>query len=48
MTKAIKKRIPGMKNLSGTETLVRYVKLRTRIAITKKAPIANSPEAIAL
>jgi len=34
--------------LSGIENFVKYVKLIIKIEITKKAPIAISPEAIAL
>jgi hypothetical protein len=48
ITKAIKNRIPGAKNLIGIENLVRYVKLRMSMPKAKKAPIAYSPEAKAL
>jgi hypothetical protein len=48
ITKAIKNRIPGTKNLSGIEIFVKYVKLSATTAITRNAPIAISPEANAL
>jgi hypothetical protein len=42
MTKAVKRRIPGMKNLSGIEILLKYVKARRKTAIARKPEITYS------
>jgi hypothetical protein len=42
------KRIPGTKNLSGIDIFVKYVRLIAKIEITRKMPMAISPEATAL
>jgi hypothetical protein len=48
MTKAVNKRIPGIKNLSGIEILLKYVKARSRTEIAKKPEITYSRWAKAL
>lgn len=40
ITKAIKRRMPGTKNLRGIENLVKYAKFKAAIEKTKKDPIA--------
>ena len=48
MTKAVKSRIPGMKNLSGMDILLKYVKASSKTAIAKKPEITYSRWAKAL
>lgn len=48
ITKAINRRMPGIKNLRGIETLVKYAKFKATIEITKNEPIAIWPDANAL